>query len=376
MPAKKKTSTAAAASSIWFVTGSDEAEVKKYAAALARELGPGDDPFSHEVIDGAVGTVDEAIDRVGSTIQALNTLPMFGGDKFVWLKNASFLADSVTGRSEAVQTALEKLLSLLAEGLPGGVKFLLSASGADKRRSAYKTLCKLAETTIKDKPDFGFNATEADLQAWVGARAREHGVELTDEALAALTARVGAESGPLDLELAKLGLAAEGRPVSAELVRTLVPISRQGGIFDLSDCLLRRDLTGAITTVEQLLRQKETGLGLLLAAIVPTLRNLFLVKDLMVRHRLSPPAKPFYFGKTLEGLPRAATAHLPRKKDGTLNAYPLGLAAQAAGLYSIEELRTAFLRARNLNREFITRSLPDSVLLGRFLIQLLGQPAS
>lgn len=369
MPAKKKP---AASTAIWFVTGSDEAEVKKHAAALASELSPGDDPFACEVIDGAIGTVDEAVDRTNSTIQALHTLPLFGGDKLVWLKNVNFLADTVTGRSEAVQSALEKLLQVLEAGLPAGVKLLLSAPGADKRRSLYKSLSKLAETTVKDKPDFGFNATEEDLQEWVAARAREQGVELTEEALAALTARVGAESGPLDLELAKLALAAEGQPVSAEMVRSLVPISRQGGIFDLSDCLLRRDLTGALATVEQLLRQKETGLGLLLAAIVPTLRNLFLVKDLMVRHRLRPPAKAYFFGKTLESLPRAATAHLPRKKDGTLNAYPLGLAAQAAELYSLEELRAAFLRARELNREFITRSLPDSVLLDRFLLQLLA----
>lgn len=371
MPPKKKSPDSSAA--LWLITGSDEAEVKKAAAALASEIGPGDDPFATEVIDGAVGTVDEAVDRIGTTIQALNTLPMFGGDKLVWLKSAAFLADSPMGRSESVQTALEKLLSLLSQGLPSGVKFILSAPAADKRRSSYKTLSKLAEVVVKDKPDFGFNATEADIQEWVAARAREHEVSLEDDALAVLTARVGADSGQIDLELAKLRLASEDGPVTAELVRTLVPVSRQGGIFDLSDCLLRRDLPGALATVDQLLRQKESGLGLLLAAIVPTLRNLFLIKDLMVRHRLSPPAKPFFFGKTLESLPRQATAHLPRKKDGSLNAYPLGLAAQAASLYALDELKAAFLRARDLNREFITRSLPDSVVLSRFLIQLLGR---
>lgn len=371
MPAKKK---APVATALWFVSGSDEAEVKKAASALARELGQEGDPFAYEVIDGAVATVDEAVDCLGATIQALNTLPMFGGDKFVWLKNASFLGDTVLGRSETTGAMLDKLLAVLAEGLAPGVKFLLSAPNPDKRRTVYKTLVKAGEHIIKDKPDFGFNATEADLQAWVAARARAEGVQLDDDALAVLTARIGADSGQMDMELAKLRLAAGDEPVTAGLVRTLVPATRQGGIFDLSDCLLRRDLPGALATVEQLLQQKENAVGLLLAAIVPTLRNLLLVKDLMVRHRLGPPAKPFFFGKTLESLPGAATAHLPRKKDGSLNAYPLGLAAQAARNYALPELQCGFLRARDLNRDLITRSLPESIMLGRFLIELLGHP--
>ena len=46
----------------------------------------------------------------------------------------------------------------------------------------------------------------------------------------------------------------------------------------------------------------------------------------MMRHKLSRPQQPFFFGKTLEKLPESATAHLPRKKDGTVNTYALGLA--------------------------------------------------
>ena len=94
------TNTAPAkASPIHFVTGSDEAAVRKAASALARELAPGADVFGLEIIDGAVDTADAAVKCVQKTIQALLTLPFLGGSKLVWLKNASFLADSVAGRS-------------------------------------------------------------------------------------------------------------------------------------------------------------------------------------------------------------------------------------------------------------------------------------
>ena len=104
-------------SQIHFLTGSDEAAVRKAASALARELAPGADVFGLETIDGAVDSVDAAAKCVQETMQSLLTLPFLGGSKLVWLKNASFLADNVAGRSESVLAALEKLCEVLNSGL-------------------------------------------------------------------------------------------------------------------------------------------------------------------------------------------------------------------------------------------------------------------
>jgi len=367
MPAKKSDSR------VWFVSGTEESEVKKTAATLATQLAPGDDPFSSEVIDGAAATVDEACRCLGDARSALLTIPLFGGDKLVWLKNVTFLADSVTGRSETVIKEWEKLLQTLQEGLPDGMKFLLSAPEADKRRTTYKTLIKIANYEIHDKPDFGWGSTEADVIAWVAGKARERNLVFAAEALETLTARVGADTRQIATELDKLSLAAEpGGKISLELVRHLVPSTRQGGIFDLSNCVLRRDLPGSLATMEQLFRQKESALGMLLAAIVPTLRNLLIVSDLMERHNLRAPAQAHFFGKTLERLPEMEKAHLPRKKDGGINAYPLGLAAMAATRYEPGHLRQSFIAARDLNLKLVSSSVEDRLLLGKYLMQLMA----
>jgi hypothetical protein len=50
----------------------------------------------------------------------------------------------------------------------------------------------------------------------------------------------------------------------------------------------------------------------------------------MTRFKLGRPGNPFGFGKSLERLPADAIAHLPRKKDGGINAFGLGLAAAQA----------------------------------------------
>ncbi len=372
MPAAKAT----AATAIHFVTGSDEAGVKKTAVGLATRLAPSDDPFAVETIDGAAATVDEACQRIGATIEALLTIPFFGGGKLVWLKNASFLADSVTGRSESVTDAVERLLKILEAGLAEGVVFLLSAPDADKRRSAFKTLKKIAESHVEDKPDFGWGATEADVIDWVARQAAAAKLTISSDALEVLAARVGAESRQLDTEILKLQTAfGPDHEVTEDDVRALVPATRAGGIFDLSNALAKRDLALCLDTLDQLFRQGERAVGLLLAAIVPTVRNLLLVKDLMERHRITPPAQPQFFAGSLKKLSDEATAHLPRKKDGTLSAYPLGIAAVNARRFSLDELSAAFRACADANRQLITSQLAEDVVLERLVVQITGKPA-
>ncbi len=372
MPPKKSKPTISKSDAVWFVTGSDEAAVKKAASTLAAKLSPGDDPFATEVIDGAAQTVDEALRRLADTHQALLTLPMFGGEKLVWLKSATCFSDTPVGRSEAVASQLEKLLTVIAEGLPEGIRLIVSAPEPDKRRGTYKTLSGIAKTTICDKPDFGFGGTEADVVDWVSKKAAERGVLFDEEALEILAARIGADTAQVDTELEKLILAADGQTVDADLVRNLVPLTRQGGIFDLSNMIIRKNLPGALLTLRQLLGQKESGMTLLLAAIYPSIRNLLLVQDIMVRNKITPPAKAFFFGKTLEGLPANETAHLPRKKDGGINSYPLGLAAAGARKFDQRTLSSAMAGCRKANLELVSSSLDEEVILGKLLIELLG----
>src|SRR6266478_4455549 len=109
-----KAKTKAETANIHAVIGSDEAEVKRVAAELAQKLAPeqaGD--FGLEVIDGAADNAEQAAARIRLAIEALQTLPFFGGAKLVWLKNVNFLADTIIGRSAAVQSALEELADVI-----------------------------------------------------------------------------------------------------------------------------------------------------------------------------------------------------------------------------------------------------------------------
>jgi DNA polymerase-3 subunit delta len=371
------TSSRASASKIHFLTGSDEAAVRKAAVALAGELAPDADVFGLEAIDGAVDSADAATKCVQQTIQALLTLPFLGGSKLVWLKNASFFADNGVGRSESVIEALQSLCDVLSSGLPQGVSFLLSAPLADKRRAAFRSLSKLASTHVHDLPDVGFRGSEEAIVEWTTARVHERNLQLEAEAIEILAARVGLGTLQLESELEKLETAfGNARSVSADDVRVLVPQTREGGIFDLSKAIEQRNLSLALETLDQLCRQGESGIGILLAAVAPTVRNLLLVKDLLVRHRLPPPTHPQMFAGTLRRIPTEDTAHLPRRKDGSINFYALGIAATHAAHFSLAELEEGLAACANANQQLLSGSLTDEVILARLLIQVLSRKTS
>jgi DNA polymerase-3 subunit delta len=156
-------------------------------------------------------------------------------------------------------------------------------------------------------------------------------------------------------------------------VRDLVPVTRAGGIFDLSDAINRRNLPLCLDTLAQLLRQGESAVGILLAAIVPTVRNLLVAKDLMERHKLRPPSQPQFFSAELKRLRSEETSHLPRKKDGTLNTYGIGLAAVNAGRFSGKQLASAFLACRDANQKLISGHGSDETLLTQLLVRIASK---
>jgi DNA polymerase III subunit delta len=380
-PAQRSTSKGPSApASLRAVVGSDEAEVKRVALQRAGEMmPPGAGDLGCEIIDGVADSVDQAVTRIHQTLEALLTLPFFGGDKLVWLKNANFLADNVTGRGTAVIDALTRLTETLETGLPTGVRFLLSAPEIDKRRAFYKNLGKLAEVEVFDKLDTSRGGWEDEAASTVEFRARKLGLRFAPDALELFVLQTGGNSRQIDNELQKLDLylGPARREIEIADIRLMVPTSRAGVVFELGNAIAARDLDRALALVEQLLFQGETPIGILLVAIIPTVRNLLLAKDLMQRYRLSRPAAPFHFTGAINRLPASATAHLPRKKDGGLNTYALGIAAMHAHRYPLPGLRRALAACLEANVALVTSSLDPRTILTELVIKIAaGSPVS
>lgn len=374
MPPKK---SAAPASNFIAVLGTDEALMKEAAIRLSRELTPPDaGDFGVDLIEGIAESAEHCANIVRRTLDALQTLPFFGGGKLVWLKNVNFLADSQVGKTNAATEGMEAILDYVEKQLPPEVKFLLSASAVDKRRSAYKRIQKLADLRTFDRPDTSKTGWEDEVIPLVERRARDLGISFDNEAVEMLVHLAGEDTRQLDSEVEKLSLyLGERTRVTAEDVRLLVPLNRAGVIFELGNAMGKRDLRRALELVRTLVYQGQSPIGILLAAIVPRVKSMLLAADLVTRHPRLPRTAYPAFAAALDKLPAAETGHLPKKKDGTgLNVYPVFLALGESSKFTAAELRTALQACLDANLKLVTTSIDPQLVLERLLVGMLTKP--
>jgi DNA polymerase-3 subunit delta len=361
----------AAKGNIHAVIGTDEGRVKEEALRLHRELtGGNDDGFTHETIDGTADNSDGAYEICRRVIEALNTLPFFGGEKVVWLKSASFLVDDVTGRSDRTLSGVEALKDCLDAGLVPGVIFLLSATGIDKRRTFWKWLDKHAEVQSFDKIDTSRDGWEHEVALLVEGRAKDLGLEFEPDALELFVMLAGEASRQIQCELEKLDLflGEDRRTVTLEDIRALVPMSRAGVIFEIGRALQNGEAARVLQLIDEQLESGESAIAVVRASIIPTVRNLFMAQ--VVADSGVPTGSYKALAGALDRLPEVQRAWLPQKKTGGVNVYPLFLAMGAARKFKPGSLRKAMESALRADRELVTTGLDHRLVLHRLVAEI------
>jgi len=105
---------------------------------------------------------------------------------------------------------------------------------------------------------------ERDLVGWIQRRVRDSNGKINGDAAGMLAMLIGRDLRLLDREIDKLLTYVGGeRPVSVEDVRALVSRAREANIFDLVDCVGRRETARALQWLHYLLEQGEHPLQIL-----------------------------------------------------------------------------------------------------------------
>lgn len=353
------------------VLGNDDGLVQEAALKWYARLTEGTDDFSHETLDGNVNLVDEAVRAIRRTLEALQTMPFFGGKKVVWLKGCTFLSDSPTGRSQDTLDALEDLSSYIQSGLPPQVHLLLTAYEVDKRRAFYKMLGKIGLVTEYNKPDISRDGWQVDVAQVTKKAAQDRGISFERDALELFVNRVSESSRQIFSELDKLDLyMGERRTITAEDVSTLVPLTRAGVIFEISRSLEKGDVKNMLFLVDRQLEKGEQPVAVMRAAIIPTIRNLY-TASILKEERL-PVHNYNAFAAAINSLPENMRCLIPQKKDGTPNAYPVFLAIQQVSLngFTRDWLRAAMTACFEADKSLVTANLDNTVVLHKLVVQL------
>lgn len=142
-----------------------------------------------------------------------------------------------------------RLIFVEAETLPASHPILKVAREEGKSRRAFVKHFALPK--------------DWELPRWIGQRAGAMGGALSTEAVQLLAALVGADLRLLDQEIEKLLLYAGDRQVTTADVQALVSRARETSIFDLVDCVGRRQTDRALKLLHGLLDDGEAPLYLL-----------------------------------------------------------------------------------------------------------------
>jgi DNA polymerase-3 subunit delta len=355
------------------VVGSDEGLVREKALLLYNELTGGvDDGFTHETIDGIADNSESAHEICATTVQALLTIPMFGGDKVVWLRNANFLADNVTGRSQRTEAGVESLRATLEKGIPEGVKFLLTAQGVDKRRSFWKYIEKAANVQVHDRIDTSRDGWQEQVASLVTGRARELGLRFERDAMELFVMLAGEQTQQIGNELDKLDLylGEERREVTEEDVRLLVPLSRAAVVFEIGKAIQLGNAVRAIQLIDEQLEADESAIGIMRASIIGVVRNLFMAKLIIEKFKV-PTGNYSAFAGGLNRLPEADRAWLPQKKDGSgVNVFPIFLAAENAKNFELSGLQHVMEATLKADQALVTTGLDHRLVLHRLIVEI------
>jgi len=359
--------------SFFAIVGTDEGQVREQALALYNELtGGNDDGFTHETLDGTADNSDAAYEICSSAVQALQTMPMFGGDKVVWLRNVNFLADTVTGRSQRTEEGVERLRACIESGLPDGVKLIISALGVDKRRGFWKFIQKEAEVQAYDRIDTSQEGWQDEVARLVVQRAGEKGLEFEPEALEIFVLLAGEQSQQIGNELEKLDLylGRERRTITLDDVNVLVPLSREAVVFEIGKAIQTGHAERAIELVDQQLEADESAIGIMRASLISVVRSLFSAK--LILSQFKPPTRSYsQFAAAINKFPENERAWLPQKKDGSgVNVYPIFLALDHAAFFRLEDLQQLLEATLEADRALVTTGLDHRLILHRLIVQI------
>lgn len=353
------------------VWGNDELAVLEKGRCYAELMCPASQgDMAMEMLDGDVATVDEAESVIGRAIDALLTVGMFCPEKTVWIKKATFLDESVIGRSERIKKKLE-ILAAEAGRIAPGVHLLVTSPKVSKRSKFYKAFKNLGHVEDYLLPEQG-HRQEAGARAFAESVCKECGLKMAPGALDYLLLKVGADHRQLRQEVIKLDLylGKERRNVAVADVDLIVSSTRESGGWGLAEELTKGATASALSLLKDLLYQGQSMMGLIIL-LENQFAQLAVLRSCMDKGwvQLSQGGYKSSLKWNLPGGAEAELVKLGKMNPKAMHPYRASLLGATAMRYKARELawcREMIIRA---HQQMMT-SLPEDVVMEALIVKL------
>ena len=331
----------------------------------------------HEVIDGMVRNAAEALDALAKLDEAVQTLPFFGGAKVVWLRGANFLGDERTATSRDVTDRLNGLAKGWESFDWQGVQVLISAGKVDKRKTFFKMLKKVGAVE-----DLSVAEKERGNRAALIVRQRlaELGKKITSHVADELILLAGSNLQQLHSEADKLAsYVGERDEVTRQDVHEIATRTKQAQAFALADALGERNLPKLLRVLDEelwvvKLDSKKSPIALLYG-LISKVRTMIFLKELTRLKWIRTGGGYPQFKSQLEAIPDDRMPDDRKFNPKAMHPYMLFNALGHARRYSEEELTRAMDILLRCNRQLVSSSTDDTLLLQQALVQIVSKAA-
>lgn len=245
---------------IYLLTGNDPAQISLEADKLLLQLaGPSPDPFSCDIIQEGEGSA--AADMLQRLLRSLDSPSLMGGNKIVWLKHYSGFESGGESKSRGDDSMLKELTKRIQNGLPKDIVLVMDGAGCDRRRAFTKACEEKGEVRFFNRPDLGKRTGLAEMSAIIRGSAADKGVKLTRDAEQYLLEALGGDTSLVDSEMEKLVCycGGVGQTITLEAVEQVCFNRAEEQAWALGDCLGKRDLREALSTLDNLVSASKDG---------------------------------------------------------------------------------------------------------------------
>ena len=331
----------------------------------------------HQIIDGTVRNAAEALEALAKLNEAVQTLPFFGGAKVVWLRGANFLGDERTASSRDVTDRLNGLAKGWETFDWQGVRVLISCGKVDKRKAFFKSAKKIAaveDLSIADK-DRGSRAALIVRQ-----RLADLGKKIAPHVADELILLAGSDLQQLHTEADKLAAyVGEREEVMRQDVHEIATRTRQAQGFALADALGERNLPKLLRVLDEelwvvKLDAKKSPIALLYG-LITKVRTMIFLKEMLRLKWIRTGGGYQQFKSQLEAIQDDRLPDERKFNPKAMHPYMLFNALGHARQYSEGELTRAMDILLRCNRQLVSSSTDDTLILQQALVQIVNKAA-
>lgn len=361
------------------ICGDEDFTVKEKAQQVFNEWTTAYPDHEQEIIDAAASNASEAGKAIARLLEAMQTMPFFGGGKCIWFRNCNFLGEERTSSVKAVTEGLAGVIQEIQQVDPENIRLLISAGKVDKRKSFYKQFQKIGAVAL-------FNGWDASKTDWIPEAEKrieqlfaEANIRISQDALSALIESVGPNARQLNQEAEKLLLyCGNQKEASTQDVHQVVSRNKQARAFALGDALGNRNLPLAMKCLdeelwEMKLDRQRSAIGLLYG-LISKVRTLIMVKEMQRKGWLRMERQFFRFKQQLEQIPDTGLPSDPKLNPLRLNPYVLFRALPQSSNYHIQELVGAMNTLYTANLQLISSSMGDAQVLQQSIVTIISKP--